>query len=46
MAILFLVGKGIEEISIIHELFSKFDGKPNYQMAPGYPLVLYDCEFK
>lgn len=30
MAVLFLIGKGIEKSSVITELFTKFDGKPNY----------------
>lgn len=45
MAVLFLIGKGIEQKSVISDLFNKLDGKPNYQMAPDYPLVLYNCEF-
>jgi tRNA pseudouridine38/39 synthase len=46
MAVLFLIGKGIEQKSVIPDLFNKLDGKPNYQMAPDYPLVLYNCEFE
>ena len=46
MAVLFLIGKGIEKSNVINDLFTKLDGKPNYQMAPDHPLVLYNCEFK
>jgi len=30
MALLFMIGKGEEEINVIPELLSRFDGKPNY----------------
>ncbi|KAL4469487.1 hypothetical protein ABPG74_004740 [Tetrahymena malaccensis] len=45
MAILFLVGKKQEEPSIVTELLDiqKNPSKPNYEMAPDYPLVLFDC---
>lgn len=46
MAILFLIGKGEEEMNIIPELLTRFDGKPNYQMAPDYSLVLQSCEYE
>ncbi|KAL4487859.1 hypothetical protein ABPG72_022719 [Tetrahymena utriculariae] len=45
MAILFLVGKKQEDPSIVTELLDiqKNPSKPNYEMAPDYPLVLFDC---
>ncbi|CAD8060013.1 unnamed protein product [Paramecium sonneborni] len=46
MAVLFLIGKGIEKSNVINELLTKLEGKPNYQMASHYPLVIFDCQFK
>ncbi|EXJ75408.1 uncharacterized protein A1O5_02104 [Cladophialophora psammophila CBS 110553] len=44
-AILFLVGQGLEEPSIIDELLDieKNPGRPMYEMADDAPLVLWDC---
>lgn len=47
VAILFLVGQGIESPSIVKELLdvSKNPCKPKYEMASDAPLVLWDCIF-
>jgi tRNA pseudouridine38/39 synthase len=47
VAILFLVGQGLEEPSIIDELLDvkSNPGKPNYEMADDSPLVLWECMF-
>lgn len=47
MAILFLVGQGLEEPQIVRDLMDteKFATKPEYEMAHDVPLVLYDCLF-
>ncbi|KAL7270023.1 pseudouridine synthase deg1 [Rhizina undulata] len=47
VAILFLVGQGLEPPSIVKELLDvrKFPRKPLYQMADDRPLVLWDCVF-
>ncbi|RKF64044.1 putative pseudouridylate synthase 3 [Erysiphe neolycopersici] len=47
MAILFLVGQGLEDASIITELLNveKNPRRPTYQMAAETPLVLWDCIF-
>jgi len=47
MAILFLVGRKLEEPEIIRDLLDveKFPNKPEYEMAYDVPLVLYDCVF-
>merc|ERR1712242_452648 len=47
MAVLFRIGKGEEEVSVISDLLDieKCDGKPQYLMASHLPLVLYDCAF-
>lgn len=46
-SILFLIGSGQEKPSLVKELLdlSKFPSKPNYPMAPEYPLILEDCEY-
>ncbi|XP_066221252.1 tRNA pseudouridine(38/39) synthase isoform X5 [Saccopteryx leptura] len=48
MAILFLVGQGMEKPEIIDELLNieKNPQKPQYSMAVEFPLVLYDCKFE
>ncbi|RKF59092.1 putative tRNA pseudouridine synthase C25B8.05 [Golovinomyces cichoracearum] len=48
VAILFLVGQGLEKPSIVTELLdiSQNPGRPMYQMAAETPLVLWDCLFK
>jgi tRNA pseudouridine38/39 synthase len=47
VAILFLVGQGLEEPSIVDELLDvkTNPGKPNYEMAEDSPLVLWECMF-
>ncbi|KAJ5519638.1 Pseudouridine synthase I TruA [Penicillium fimorum] len=47
VAILFLVGQGLESPSIVPELLdiSKNPRKPTYAMADDAPLVLWDCIF-
>ncbi|KAM6334552.1 tRNA pseudouridine(38/39) synthase [Alca torda] len=48
MAILFLIGQGMERPEIIDELLDveKNPRKPQYSMAVEFPLVLYDCAFE
>lgn len=48
VAILFLVGQGLEEPSIVSELFDieKYPGKPAYSLADEAPLVLHECQYK
>lgn len=48
MAILFLIGQGMEKPEIIDELLNieKNPQKPQYSMAVEFPLVLYDCKFE
>jgi tRNA pseudouridine38/39 synthase len=47
VAMLFLVGQGLEEPSLIDELLDveKNPGRPMYEMADDAPLVLWDCVF-
>lgn len=47
-AVLFLVGQGKEPISIITDLLdvARNPLKPNYPMAPDYPLILEDCQYE
>ncbi|WEW55002.1 pseudouridine synthase deg1 [Emydomyces testavorans] len=47
MAILFLIGQGLESPSIIPELLdvSKNPRRPTYEIASDAPLVLWDCIF-
>ncbi|KAK5115226.1 hypothetical protein LTR62_001426 [Meristemomyces frigidus] len=47
VAILFLVGQGYEDPSIVDELLNidSCPGKPVYDMADDQPLVLWDCIF-
>ncbi|KIX03231.1 tRNA pseudouridine(38-40) synthase [Rhinocladiella mackenziei CBS 650.93] len=47
VAVLFLVGQGLEEPSIIDELLDveKNPCRPLYEMADDAPLVLWDCVF-
>ncbi|KAK0652178.1 pseudouridine synthase, partial [Cercophora newfieldiana] len=47
VSILFLVGQGLEQPSIITELLDakKYPCKPHYIMADEVPLVLWDCIF-
>eukprot|EP01102_Stenamoeba_stenopodia_P019675 TRINITY_DN7482_c0_g1_i1.p1 TRINITY_DN7482_c0_g1~~TRINITY_DN7482_c0_g1_i1.p1 ORF type:complete len:520 (+),score=119.84 TRINITY_DN7482_c0_g1_i1:25-1560(+) len=48
MAVLFMVGKGVEQPQIVSELLDveKNPRKPFYDMASEVPLVLYDCGFE
>ena len=48
MAILFLIGSGSEDISVIRHLFDvdKIKDRPNYDIADGANLVLSDCGFE
>jgi len=47
MGILFLIGKGLEEVSIIDEMFIVDSGKTfNYEIASDLPLILTNCEFE
>ncbi|KAL6245023.1 pseudouridine synthase deg1 [Rhinocladiella similis] len=47
VGILFLVGQGLEQPSIVDELLDieKNPGRPMYDMADDAPLVLWDCIF-
>ncbi|OAA39625.1 pseudouridylate synthase 3 [Beauveria brongniartii RCEF 3172] len=47
VAVLFLVGQGLEKPSIVTELLDvdKYPRKPGYAMADEVPLVLWDCVF-
>ncbi len=47
VAILFLVGQGLEDPSVIDELLDihKNPCRPTYEMASDAPLVLWDCVF-
>ena len=47
VAVLFLVGQGYEDPSIVDMLLdpSKMPGRPVYEMASDGPLVLWDCIF-
>lgn len=47
VAVLFLVGQGLEPPSIVSELLDveRNPRKPNYEMAHEVPLVLWDCVF-
>lgn len=47
VSILFMIGRGHEEPSIISELLDieENPGKPSYQLAPERPLVLHQCGF-
>ncbi|KAJ9661971.1 pseudouridine synthase deg1 [Coniosporium apollinis] len=47
VAILFLIGQGLEPVSLISELLDIETNprKPKYEMAAAAPLVLWDCIF-
>lgn len=47
VAILFLIGQGLEPVSLISELLDIESNprKPKYEMAAAAPLVLWDCIF-
>lgn len=46
-AILFLVGQGLEEPTLIEKMLdvTSMPQKPMYEMASDIPLLLYDCKF-
>lgn len=48
VSLLFLIGQGKEEISLIKSLLDieKYPSTPNYQIASEQPLVLFDCQFE
>ena len=45
--ILFMIGKRLEQPSLVTELFDieKYPGKPSYALADDRPLVLHDCSY-
>lgn len=48
VAVLFLVGQGLESPGVVRELLDvshTFPTKPVFEMASDLPLVLYDCKF-
>lgn len=47
VAILFLIGQGLEPLSLVDDLLdiSKTPARPQYEMADDAPLVLWDCIF-
>lgn len=47
-SILFLIGKKLEDSSIITDLFdiNKYPSRPQYPIASEKPLVLFDCGFE
>lgn len=47
VGILFLVGQGLEQPSIVSELLDvdANPGRPDYHLAEDVPLVLWDCKF-
>ncbi|KAG1137038.1 hypothetical protein G6F37_008002 [Rhizopus arrhizus] len=48
MSVLFLVGQRLEPPAIIQDLLNidKIPARPDYPLASGIPLMLYDCEYK
>lgn len=48
VSVLFMIGKGLEPPSVIDELLDveKRQRKPHYDLAPEYPLILYDCVYE
>lgn len=47
MAVLFMIGKGLEEPTIVTQLINltENEGRPTYLMAPELPLCLVHCEY-
>ncbi|ORZ36364.1 pseudouridine synthase [Catenaria anguillulae PL171] len=45
--VLLLVGQGLEHPSVVADLLdlTKYPAKPQYDLAPELPLVLWDCDF-
>jgi tRNA pseudouridine38/39 synthase len=46
MAILFLIGRGLEEVDIIDKLFEENDLVFNYEIASELPLILTNCQYE
>lgn len=48
VAVLFLIGSGMEKPDVMSSLLDTdvVDRKPEYQMADGLPLVLWDCAYE
>ena len=47
MGILFLIGKGLEDLDVIDQMFNVNSNKIfNYEIASETPLVLSDCQFE
>lgn len=48
ISILFLIGNGLEDATVLTDLFDikKFPKKPQYPYASPYPLVLSDCVYE
>ncbi|KAL0286237.1 UNVERIFIED_CONTAM: tRNA pseudouridine(38/39) synthase [Sesamum calycinum] len=48
VAVLFLIGQGLESPNVIDELLDveRMPRKPQYTMAPEIPLILQSCEFE
>lgn len=48
VAVLFMIGKGLESPDVIDALLDVQERprKPHYDLAPDYPLVLYDCVYE
>ena len=46
--VVFMVGRGLEDPSVIQELLNveKYPGKPSYALADEKPLVLHNCGYK
>lgn len=45
MTVLLLVGRGLEEPSVVRALLERGDAKPHYPLADAGPLVLWCCSF-
>jgi len=49
MAVLFLIGEGTEPVDVIKDLLDPNlikNGRPNYDLADGENLMLFDCGFE
>ena len=46
VAVLFRIGLGVEQPSIIQNLLENLDVKPQYEIASELGLILYDCAFE
>lgn len=45
MEVLFLVGRRLEDATVVSALLERGDRKPTYPLADGTPLILWDCFF-